>query len=174
MDAIVLAAMAKWPNVPAVFGWLRLDARGQWWIKDERLQHEGMVEFFNRNYSRDGQGRCYVQNGPQKVYVQLDAAPLAARRTLKGWSTVPYDDDVPARAAWLTPDGMLFIEIGGELAVVDDRDLPALLEEALPDWEGDMAALPERLKVGEADLPLVQAAQGDLLKRYGIIAKPKG
>ena len=38
MDAMVLAAIAKWPNVPAVFGWLRLDARGQWRMRDERAQ----------------------------------------------------------------------------------------------------------------------------------------
>ncbi|MFB0824261.1 DUF2946 domain-containing protein [Chromobacterium violaceum] len=173
MDEMVLAALAKWPNVPAVFGWLRLDARGQWWIKDARLQHEGMVEFFNRNYSRDGQGRCYVQNGPQKVYVQLDAAPLAARRTPKGWSTVPYDDDLPARAAWLTPDGMLLLEIGGELAVVDDRDLAAVLEEALPDWDGDAATLPVALKVGDASLPLAAETLPALQARYGIVARPR-
>ncbi|AXE34463.1 DUF2946 family protein [Chromobacterium phragmitis] len=173
MDEMVLAALAKWPNVPAVFGWLRLDARGQWWIKDARLQHEGMVDFFNRNYSRDGQGRCYVQNGPQKVYVQLDAAPLVARRTPKGWSTVPYDDDAPARAAWLTPDGMLLLEIGGELAAVDDRDLAAVLEEALPDWDGDAAVLPEALALGGARLPLAGETLAALHARYGIVARPR-
>lgn len=173
MDEIVLAAMAKWPNVPAVFGWLRLDARGQWWIKEARLQHEGMAEFFNRNFSRDGQGRCYVQNGPQKVYVTLDAAPLVARRTPKGWSTLPYDDDVPARAAWMTPDGVLLLEIGGELAVVDDRDLPALLEEGLVGWDGDMASLPAMLKLAESALPLACDSLPALLARYGIVARPK-
>ncbi|MGB3277244.1 MAG: DUF2946 family protein, partial [Castellaniella sp.] len=30
MDDQVLAAMARWPNVPAVHGWLSLTARGQW------------------------------------------------------------------------------------------------------------------------------------------------
>ncbi|KMN36112.1 hypothetical protein VI26_08290 [Chromobacterium sp. LK1] len=174
MDAIVQAAMAKWPNVPAVFGWLRLDARGQWWIKDERLQHEAIVEFFGRNYSRDGLGRCYVQNGPQKVYVTLDAAPLVARRTPSGWSTLPYDDDVPARAAWLTPEGMLLIEIGGELAAVDDRDLAAVLDEGAPGWNGEMASLPARLALGKAMIPLGQASLPDLWQRYGIIGRPKG
>lgn len=29
MDEIVRQAMARWPNVPYCFGWLRLDARGQ-------------------------------------------------------------------------------------------------------------------------------------------------
>ncbi|OWY39818.1 hypothetical protein CEK28_07265 [Xenophilus sp. AP218F] len=173
MDAMVLAAMAKWPTAPAVFGWLRLDARGQWWIKDQRLQHEAMVDYFNRNYSRDGLGRCYVQNGPQKVYVQLDAAPLVARRTPSGWDTLPCDDNVPARSAWMTPQGMLLLEIGGELAVVDDRDLPRILEEALPDWDGDVAALPAALALGGATLPLAVADLPALWQRYGIIAAPR-
>ena len=34
MDEIVKKAMAKWPNVPACSGWLGLDARGQWYMRD--------------------------------------------------------------------------------------------------------------------------------------------
>ena len=30
MDDIVKQAMAKWPNVPHCYGWLGLDARGNW------------------------------------------------------------------------------------------------------------------------------------------------
>ncbi|MBP7581842.1 MAG: DUF2946 family protein, partial [Vogesella sp.] len=44
MDALVLAAMDKWPNVPAVYGWLRLDARGQWWLRDSLLKQAAMVD----------------------------------------------------------------------------------------------------------------------------------
>ena len=33
MDEIVLRSMLKWPNVPSVYGWLRLDRRGQWLIR---------------------------------------------------------------------------------------------------------------------------------------------
>ena len=33
MDEIVARAMQKWPNVPDVYGWLRLDRRGTWWLK---------------------------------------------------------------------------------------------------------------------------------------------
>ena len=36
MDDMVLAALKKWPNVPACRGWLGLDARGQWWMRDDR------------------------------------------------------------------------------------------------------------------------------------------
>ena len=38
MDDIVKQAMAKWPNVPACYGWLALDARGQWWLRDAQAQ----------------------------------------------------------------------------------------------------------------------------------------
>ena len=67
MDEIVEAALRKWPNVPACRGWLGLDARGEWWLRDERAQaagpfpqvkgsrieHAGLREFIARNYERD-------------------------------------------------------------------------------------------------------------------------
>ncbi|HMN64893.1 MAG TPA: DUF2946 family protein, partial [Burkholderiaceae bacterium] len=34
MDEQVLHAMARWPDVPAVWGWLRLDRRGRWLLVD--------------------------------------------------------------------------------------------------------------------------------------------
>ena len=38
MDDIVKQAIAKWPNVPHCYGWLALDARGNWRMRDERSQ----------------------------------------------------------------------------------------------------------------------------------------
>ena len=38
MDEIVRAALKKWPNVPDCYGWLALDARGDWYMRDERIQ----------------------------------------------------------------------------------------------------------------------------------------
>ena len=93
MDDLVRQAMAKWPNVPDCFGWLGLDSRGQWHMRDDRVQalgafqsgvpgskgsilrHEKLIDFIHRNYEADAQGRWYFQNGPQRVYVELDAAP---------------------------------------------------------------------------------------------------
>ena len=93
MDDIVKQAMAKWPNVPACSGWLGLDARGQWWLRDEQaqacgafasgqpgargslLRHEKLAEFIGRNYLAESDGRWYFQNGPQRVYVELESAP---------------------------------------------------------------------------------------------------
>ena len=71
MDDIVRQAIAKWPNVPHCYGWLGLDARGNWYMRDDRtqaagpfpqsrgslLKHEKLIEFIQRNYDRDAQGR---------------------------------------------------------------------------------------------------------------------
>src|SRR3989344_5797021 len=81
MDDIVLRGMAKWPNVPAVYGWLSLDRRGHWLLKGERVVKPGIAAFFGRNYSRDDQGRWFLQNGPQRVYVTLDYTPHVYRVT---------------------------------------------------------------------------------------------
>ncbi|MDO9406755.1 MAG: DUF2946 family protein [Polaromonas sp.] len=93
MDDIVKAAMAKWPNVPNCFGWLGLDARGNWYMRDDRtqamgpfptqkgslLKHEKLVDFIHRNYAADDKGQWYFQNGPQRVYVELEATPWVWR-----------------------------------------------------------------------------------------------
>jgi hypothetical protein len=100
MDDIVKAALAKWPHVPACFGWLGLDERGNWYMRDDRVQaagpfsaqaggtlaskgsllhHHKLVEFIARNYESDAQGQWFFQNGPQRVYVELQATPLIWR-----------------------------------------------------------------------------------------------
>ena len=41
MDDIVRQAIAKWPNVPDCYGWLGLDARGNWYMRDDQAQAAG-------------------------------------------------------------------------------------------------------------------------------------
>ena len=93
MDDIVLQAMAKWPRVPHCHGWLGLDARGNWYMRDDRVQaagpfvqskgsmlkHDKLIEFIARNYEADEAGQWYFQNGPQRVYVELEATPWVWR-----------------------------------------------------------------------------------------------
>lgn len=93
MDDIVKQALAKWPNVPDCYGWLGLDARGRWYLRDDAaqaagpfprskgtlLQHDKLLAFIARNYEPDGAGQWFFQNGPQRVYVELEAAPWVWR-----------------------------------------------------------------------------------------------
>ncbi len=85
--------MARWPQVPDVYGWLRLDARGQWYLIDRQqpgfdaavhgrgspITSPGIVDFLGRNYGCDARGCWYWQNGPQRAYAELDLAPLIYR-----------------------------------------------------------------------------------------------
>ncbi|EAY63818.1 conserved hypothetical protein [Burkholderia cenocepacia PC184] len=41
MDDIVRQALAKWPNVPDCTGWLLLDRRGTWRLRDDAAQAAG-------------------------------------------------------------------------------------------------------------------------------------
>ena len=93
MDDIVRQAIAKWPNVPHCFGWLGLDARGNWYMRDDRVQaagpfpqskgsllkHDKLIDFIQRNYECDEHGQWFFQNGPQRVYVELEATPWVWR-----------------------------------------------------------------------------------------------
>jgi hypothetical protein len=89
MDDQVLRSLMKWPNVPDCFGWLALDRRGQWRMRDEFTQqnklpghvikHPALNEFIARNYACDELGRYFFQNGPQRVFITLDAAPWIVR-----------------------------------------------------------------------------------------------
>ena len=89
MDEQVLRSLIKWPNVPHCFGWLALDRRGQWRMRDEYaqtnqlpgnvIQHVALNEFISRNYAHDSLGRYFFQNGPQRVFITLDATPWIAR-----------------------------------------------------------------------------------------------
>ena len=86
MDDIVRQAMAKWPNVPDCHDWLGLDARGHWYMRDDRVQaagpfpevkgsllrHDKLVAFIGRNYAADERGCWFFQNGPQRVFVELE------------------------------------------------------------------------------------------------------
>ena len=83
MDDIVKAALAKWPNVPAVFGWLSLSGRGDWRIKDDPIENEAIKEFIGRNYMNDGCGNWFFQNGPQRVFVNLDRPSVRRRAELR-------------------------------------------------------------------------------------------
>lgn len=103
MDDIVKAALAKWPNVPDCYGWLGLDARGNWYLRDDQAQaaggfcaanmsmerrlaakgsllmHDKLIDFIQRNYASDAEGQWFFQNGPQRVYVELEATPFIWR-----------------------------------------------------------------------------------------------
>ncbi len=143
MDDTVIAALAKWPDVPAVFGWLSLTARGQWRLRGESIGNAAICEFIGRNYAGDERGRWYFQNGPQRVFVELEATPWIYRLG-SPISILTHTGRVATscHGAVLLDDGRLLLNTDVGPGLVDDRDVAPFLQ-ALTDTAGHPLAAPD-------------------------------
>jgi hypothetical protein len=136
MDDIVRQAMAKWPNVPHCYGWLGLDDRGNWYMRDDRVQatgpfphakgsllrHEKLVDFIHRNYEHDAAGRWFFQNGPQRVYVELQATPWIWRLAGAGVASHTGRPAVPKQCL-VDESGRLYLATDLGLGLVHTQDM---------------------------------------------------
>lgn len=193
MDDIVKQAMAKWPNVPHCYGWLALDARGAWRMRDEaaqraeapgdKLNNAALVGFINRNYLHDERGCWYFQNGPQRVYVNLETTPFVARTdpaqglVLHTGQAAGDPDEV-----FLTEAGALVLRAGECVAQVDDRDVAQLLQaleldgrpvsdEGLMAWlEGGSGML--GLRWGGKRIAVERLGPDEAPRRFGFVQRP--
>ena len=129
--------MAKWPDVPAVFGWLGLDRRGRWRLQGELITNDAANRFIDRNYACDEAGRWFFQNGPQRVFVTLEYAPFVYRLDDAGTLTAHTGRTArAAMAASLDEEQNLTVVTDLGPGLVDDRDLEALSERlGFPDGE---------------------------------------
>ena len=179
MDDIVKQALKKWPNVPHCYGWLALDARGDWYMRDERvqaagpfprvkgsrIQHEKLREFIERNYLADDAGCWFFQNGPQRVYVELEAAPWVWRLQAgagAGASAMPAIESHTGRtaqfeSAWLDEHGRLFLATDIGLGLVHTLDMEAAASAVergvwIP-FDAAFASLPQRFGYWLAPAP---------------------
>ena len=133
MDEIVLRAQAKWPDVPDVFGWLALDRRGQWLLRNPALEtfepigNVALREFIARNYSSDSRGRWFFQNGPQRVFAHLAYTPLVVR-THGAVFVDQCGRKFESRTEMLDEEGSLLLVGSNSVALLDDRDLAAFAD----------------------------------------------
>lgn len=123
------AALAKWPDVPACYGWLSLDRRGRWRLKGEVASHAGLIAFINRHYGPDDSGNWICQNGPQAVYVALDYTPLVLRLEVDGTLTA-HTGNAAGRVtgAYLDDEGNVLLDSAIGIGLLDDRDLATFLD----------------------------------------------
>jgi hypothetical protein len=189
MDQSVLDAVKRWPDVPAVYGWLSLTARGEWKLHPlgdaqagglgQGISNTQILGFMDRNYADQPDGAWFFQNGPQRVYVRLDAAPLIVhidptRRTL----TTHHDTTVQHVLHWYCDEtGQLYAKTDCGPARIDDRDLQ-ILAEVLRSPEGlslfdlfDTFTLSETQRSNGADPSPVVHTLSDPLKQYPALSQ---
>jgi hypothetical protein len=193
MDDIVKKAMVKWPDVPHCYGWLALDGRGNWRMRDERAQHLGLagdkviqqalLGFINRNYMADERGCWYFQNGPQRVYLNLEATPYIAR-TDPQHGLVLHTGEPLAQLdhVYMTESGEMIVAGDGKIAQVDDRDVAQLMtalelagmpasDEALMDWlggaDGELV-----LQYRDQRVPVAPILRDEVAAHFGFIRLP--
>lgn len=165
MDELVKQALAKWPNVPHCYGWLGLDARGHWRMRDQHAQlqqlpgdkiaHVALLGFINRNYDHDERGCWFFQNGPQRVYLNLEATPYIARSDPQHGFVLQTGAPLEQiEQAYWCDNGALILRHGDIVAQVDDRDMA----QVLPALRLDGLALSD-----EALLAWLEDAQGNLM-----------
>jgi Protein of unknown function (DUF2946) len=175
MDDTVTKSMTKWPDVPDVYGWLRLDARGTWYLIDRNIPgfqeaahgkgssitSPGIVDFIGRNYACDERGCWYWQNGPQRAFAELDVAPLIYR-VLNRAALAPDMIELAShtgypvqtvRAAAIDKHGRVWITSELGPGVVHDLDANNLrIDDATEPWQ---------LLLGEQQFPMVEIEVGD-------------
>ncbi len=179
MDDIVIQAMAKWPNVPDCYGWLGLDARGAWYMRDaeaqacasfkaacatgvanakgkgSKLQHAKLIAFIGRNYRPDAAGRWYFQNGPQRVYVELEHTPWVFRVTSR--ADVETHTGEPAAATEVITDEL------GHVYLLTDKGLGLVHTQ-------DVRVVAQLLE--DQTWPLRTLASIDIAPQFGFVLSP--
>ena len=193
MDEAVLRAMAKWPNVPAVYGWLALDRRGHWLIQRETISNEALNAFISRNYMHDDADRWFFQNGPQRVFVDLDYTPLVYRVTNDlpaplALATHVGDGVNTLHGAWIDEQGAILIHTDRGVGIVHDQDLDPQLLAAMIDVNGNVIeesafdellefiehqrAIPLWLKFRDSNVRFEPVRAADVPKRFGFNPAP--
>lgn len=171
MDDIVKQALAKWPNVPDCYGWLGLDARGHWYLRDaqvqaqgpfaqvrgSRVEHEKLLAFIHRNYECDARGCWFFQNGPQRVYAELESTPWVWRLDAEGKLQSQTGEAAEATQCLVDELGRAYLVTARGLGLVHSLDMP---------W------LAQALEAGHWPVEEVQAAA--LPARFGFVRSPMG
>ena len=187
MDQRVLQAMEKWPNVPALFGWLRLDRRGHWYLKGRRIEREPTLDFIARNYHCDEHGRWFFQNGPQRGFIDLDYTPWVYRSQPDGGLLTHTNAPVTQlTSVWLDEAGSVLLETEYGIGLLDDHDLDWALErlydgrgQAATQLEEGLAAALEgeggphlQLEFAGSRVPLGRIAAAEVPERFGFVQAP--
>ena len=156
MEDWVQRSLARWPNVPALFGWLALDRRGRWLIQGELISRPQIIETINRNYAADEQGRWYFQNGPQRVFVELEATPLIWRVNADHSLHDQLGRAARWQSCWLDEQGRLYLQTDTGFGLVHSMDTGYAAD-----------------AIEQGRWPLQDVLAADLPLRFGYVMSPQ-
>ncbi len=184
MDESVREAMAKWPDVPALYGWVGLDEDGRWLLRGEPITHGGLAAFIDRNYDQDKAGAWFFQNGPQRGYVHLAYTPWVLHTDANGalWTHTGAPVD-RIDSAYVDEDGNLVVATEHGPALVDsdalavaadwlrEDGIPAALEALEAIARGE--ARPLKLVYGDGEAPVCAVRREDVPGLFGYVRDPE-
>jgi hypothetical protein len=124
--------------------------------KGSLLQHAKLIEFIQRNYACDAAGQWYFQNGPQRVYVELEATPWVWRVSAD-FSIAAHDGQ---RADWqqcfTDEHGWLYCQTSIGFGLVHTQDVGAAAD-----------------AIEQGLWTVLEAARSELPQRHGFVPSPQ-
>lgn len=201
VDQVVLDSLKKWPNVPVCYGWLALDRRGEWRMRNEFAQanklpgdvikHQALKAFIQRNYVQDPSGCFFFQNGPQRVFVSLDYTPWVVRlipHENQGWLFQTTDGQhIQPTACYLDEKGHVLLtadfsymkEVNPNEFVRQHQHNVALLHDHDLELFSELAAIEQNgcnltgsFHWNQQDIPIHSIFSRDVAPAFGFIAQP--
>ena len=99
-------------------------SKGSW------LKHEKLIEFINRNYSVDEKGWYFFQNGPQRVFVELEITPYVWRVNEPFDIVAHTGESTQSKACLMDESGRVYLKTQLGFGLVHSLDV-GLVAEAL-------------------------------------------
>ena len=90
--------------------------------KGSKLAHTQLIAFIERNYACDPYGRWYFQNGPQRVFVELQSVPFVWRVLDSGLLTIAQGEILDLMACLVDENGRLYAMTAKGLGLIHSMD----------------------------------------------------
>jgi hypothetical protein len=155
-------------------------------LAGEPIRNEALLGFINRNYMHDEQGAWYFQNGPQRVYVDLEATPYIVRTDPQtGFRLHTGEPLMDVERVWMTEEGRFILEGPGKVAMLDDRDAAECLarlriserspdEDMLINWLNNPLDGSAVLDYKDRLLTVARISNDALERHFGFVRSAKG
>jgi hypothetical protein len=90
------------------------------------LQHIKLIDFIERNYASDATGHWYFQNGPQRVFVELESTPRIWRIDPKGGISTNAGLTAMFERCLMDENGWPYLQTSMGFGLVHTQDVAAL------------------------------------------------